>query len=231
MVIIKFVRKKLLIALIILLSGFLLGGLTFYVLGKMTGPEKGYLPHAFTPNVPRQIMETSRAFSEIVSAVSPSVVNISTTKVYRRDRGDPFFDDPFFEFFKPFHDFRMPKKWKEQSLGSGVIVSSDGYIITNNHVIERADEIRVTLLDKRSFKGKIVGADPKTDVAIIKIDAGGLPTTPWGNSDKLQVGEFVLAIGNPYGLSILSPWGLSAQWEGLMWESQTMKISFRLMPR
>jgi len=201
MVIIKFVRKKLLIALIILLSGFLLGGLTFYVLGKMTGPEKGYLPHAFTPNVPRQIMETSRAFSEIVSAVSPSVVNISTTKVYRRDRGDPFFDDPFFEFFKPFHDFRMPKKWKEQSLGSGVIVSSDGYIITNNHVIERADEIRVTLLDKRSFKGKIVGADPKTDVAIIKIDAGGLPTTPWGNSDKLQVGEFVLAIGNPYGLS------------------------------
>jgi serine protease Do len=194
-------KKKIVIAIVILLSGFLFGGLTFYVLGTITGQQKGYLPHAFTPNVPRQIMETSKAFSEIVSTVSPSVVNISTVKVYRRDKVEPFFEDPFFDFFRPFHDFKMPKKWKEQSLGSGVIVSSDGYIITNNHVIERADEIRVILLDKRTFKGRTVGADPKIDIAIVKIDANGLPTIPWGDSEKLQVGEFVLAIGNPYGLS------------------------------
>ncbi len=95
----------------------------------------------------------------------------------------------------------MPKKWKEQSLGSGVIISPDGYIITNNHVVEQADEIRVTLFDKRSFKAKLIGADNKTDVAIVKIDAENLYAVQWGDSDKLQVGEFVLAIGNPYGLS------------------------------
>jgi len=198
-IIIKLMRKKLLIGTSILLTGFLLGGLAFYLIGKITGQQSGYLPY-HAPNVSRQIMETSRAFSEIVSAVSPAVVNISTTKVFKRDT-EPLFEDPFFDFFRPFHDFRMPKKWKEQSLGSGVIVSPDGYIITNNHVVEKSDEIKVTLLDKRTFKGRIIGADPKTDIAIVKIDATGLPTIPWGDSEKLQVGEFVLAIGNPYGLS------------------------------
>jgi serine protease Do len=193
------VKKKILIGISILLIGFLLGGLTFYVLGRVTGQYK-YMPHTAKPNVPRQIIETERAFSEIVSTVSPSVVNISTTKVVRKDTG-PFSEDPFFDFFSPFHDFGMPKKWKERSLGSGVIVSSDGYIITNNHVVEKADEIKVTLLDRRIFKGHIVGADPKTDIAIIRIDANNLPTLTWGDADKLQVGEFVLAIGSPYGLS------------------------------
>jgi len=192
-------KKKILISISILLIGFLLGGITFYALGKFTGQYR-YMPRTVAPNVSRQIMETGRAFSEIVTAVSPSVVNISTTKVVRRDTG-PFFEDPFFDFFSPFHEFGMPKKWKERSLGSGVIVSPDGYIITNNHVVEKSDEIKVTLLDRRSFKGRIVGADPKTDVAIIRIDANNLPTLSWGDSDKLQVGEFVLAIGSPYGLS------------------------------
>jgi serine protease Do len=128
------------------------------------------------------------------------VVNISTTKVVRREQG-PLLDDPFFEFFNPFHEFNTPRKWKEKSLGSGVIVSPDGYIITNNHVVEKSDDIKVTLVDRRTFKGTIVGADPKTDIAILKIDAGSLMTLKWGDSDKLQVGEFVLAIGSPYGLS------------------------------
>ena len=191
-------KKKLFIGIVFLLAGFLLGGLTFYVIGKISG-QHGYLPYT-TPNVPRQVMETSKAFSEIVSAVSPAVVNISTTKVVRRDTGT-LFEDPLFDFLNPFHEFGMPKKWKEQSLGSGVIVSVDGYIITNNHVVEKSDEIKVTLLDKRVFKGRIVGADPKTDIAVIRIDANNLPTIPWGDSEKLQVGEFVLAIGNTYGLS------------------------------
>jgi serine protease Do len=199
-IIINFMRKTVLIGIGILLLGFLLGGLAFYTLGKIAGHQGAYLPYPIPPGVPRQIIETSKAFSDIVSSVSPAVVNISTTKVLRRDT-DSFLEDPFFDFFKPFHDFRIPKKWKEQSLGSGVIVSPDGYIITNNHVVEKSDEIKVTLLDKRTFKGRIVGADPKTDIAIVKIDATNLPTIPWGDSEKLQVGEFVLAIGNPYGLS------------------------------
>src|SRR4030043_704499 len=193
-------KKNILIGIGVLLFGILIGGLVFYTLGKITGHHGAYLPYPISPDVPRQIIETSRAFSEIVSAVSPAVVNISTTKVVRRDTGNPF-EDPFFDFFSPFHDFGMPKKWKEQSLGSGVIVSSDGYIITNNHVVEKGEEIKVTLLDKRIFKGKIMGADPKTDITIIRIDANNLPTIPWGDSEKLQVGEFVLAIGNTYGLS------------------------------
>jgi serine protease Do len=192
-------RKKIFIGVVILLLGFLLGGFTFYVLSKING-QNGYLPYAVRPNVSRQIMETGRAFSEIVNAVSPAVVNISTTKVFRRDTRS-LFEDPFFDLFNPFHDYVVPKKWKEQSLGSGVIVSSDGYIITNNHVVEKGDEIKVTLFDKRTFKGKIVGADPKTDIAIVRIDARDLPTLTWGDSEKLQVGEFVLAIGNPYSLS------------------------------
>ncbi|MEW6569565.1 MAG: DegQ family serine endoprotease [Nitrospirota bacterium] len=194
-------NKKIFLAAAILLIGFLLGGVTFYVLEKSVEP-RGYFPHGhgFTPNVPRQIMETGRAFSDIVNSVTPAVVNISTTKIVRRETGSPF-DDPFFDFFGPFHDFGAPKKWKEWSLGSGVIVSPDGYIITNNHVVEKADEINVTLLDRRTFKGKIVGVDPKTDIAIVKINTHNLPTLIWGNSDTLQVGEFVLAIGSPYGLS------------------------------
>jgi serine protease Do len=197
-IIIKSMKKKILIGVGILLMGFLMGGVTFYALGKLT--QQRYLPYMVAPNVPRQIMETGKAFSEIVAAVSPAVVNISTTKVVKREAG-PFSDDPFFDLFRPFNDFGAPKKWKERSLGSGVIVSPDGYIITNNHVVEKADEIKVTLIDKRSFKGHIVGADPKADISVIRIDANDLPVARWGDSEKLQVGEFVLAIGSPYGLS------------------------------
>lgn len=177
----------------ILLIGFLLGGITYYLLSKTT--VSSYAP--FIPQVPRQIEETSRAFSEIVKAVSPSVVNISSIKTIKK-QPTPF--DDFFDFFYPFPDGRG-KRWKEQSLGSGVVVSDDGYIVTNNHVVEQADEIKVTMIDKKSYRAKIIGSDPKTDIAIIKIDAKGLPVIQAGNSDNLQVGEFVLAIGNPFGLT------------------------------
>ena len=192
-------KKKLLTGILILLIGFLLGGLTFYGLNKKTRHHT-YTQGTVKPYVSQKIIETSKAFTEIVSAVSPAVVNISTTKV-RQIETDSLFDDPFFDLFRPFNDFGMPKKWKEKSLGSGVIVSSDGYIITNNHVVEKGEEIRVTLFDKSTFKGKLVGADPKTDIAIIQIDANSLPTLKWGDSEELQVGEFVLAIGNPYSLN------------------------------
>jgi serine protease Do len=194
------VKKRFLAGIIVLLLGFLLGGVSYYVISRVVAPKPAAVRTVAVPRVPSQIIETSKAFSEIASAVSPSVVNISTTKVVKRETS-PFPEDPFFEFFRPFHDFGMPRKWKEKSLGSGVIVSSDGYIITNNHVVEQSEDIKVTLYDKRTFTGKIVGADPKTDVAIVKISSDNFPSAPWGDSDKLQVGEFVLAIGNPFGLS------------------------------
>lgn len=148
------------------------------------------------------------SFVPVVKAVTPAVVNISTTRVVKAPGGGeqmaPFMDDPFFrQFFGEefYRRFQMPRDRKENSLGSGVIVSSDGYIVTNNHVIAKADEIRVLLNDKREFTGKVVGTDPKTDIAVIKINAKDLPSVPWGDSDKLEVGEFILAIGNPFALN------------------------------
>ncbi|MFN3395229.1 MAG: DegQ family serine endoprotease [Thermodesulfovibrionales bacterium] len=191
-------KRKIFAGFIILLVGFLLGGLTYFFINRhLSSTYPGKLISG--PRVPSQIIETSRAFSDIVAEVSPAVVNISSTKVFKRD-AYPFSEDPFFDLFRPFHDFDQ-KKWKEQSLGSGVIISEDGYIITNNHVVEKSEDIRVILYDKRSFKGKVIGSDPKTDIAIVKISAQKLPSVRWGNSDHLKVGEFVLAIGNPYGLS------------------------------
>jgi serine protease Do len=89
---------------------------------------------------------------------------------------------------------------REHSLGSGVIVTADGYILTNNHVVDKATDIKVALPDKREFKGKVVGSDPKTDVALLKVEASGLPTLAFGDSEKLQVGDYVFAIGDPFGI-------------------------------
>jgi serine protease Do len=177
----------------LLMAGFLLGGITYYLLSNTIRPA--YRP--FAPRVPAHIEETSRAFSEIVKAVSPAVVNISSTRVVKRQQGS--FDD-FFNYFYPFPNGKA-NKFREQSLGSGVIVSPDGYIVTNSHVIEQSSEIKVTLYDKRSFRARIVGIDAKTDIAIIRINTTDLPVIPWGDAEKLQVGEFVLAIGNPFLLS------------------------------
>jgi len=151
------------------------------------------------------LTQLSEALSEVAAVSTPSVVNISTTRVIKSPDEAPFdfYDDPFFRRFfgdqLPRQD--VPKEHKEQSLGSGVIVSEDGYIVTNNHVIEKAQEIKVLLGDKRDFKAKLIGADPKTDIAVIKIEARGLPALPWGDANKLKVGELVFAIGNPFGLN------------------------------
>jgi len=149
----------------------------------------------------------SQPFVAIAKQARASVVNISSVKNgTRRSEPNlgPLFEDPFFRrFFGEEFERRMPSppERREQGLGSGVIVTPDGYIVTNNHVVEEADEVTVSLPDKRTFKAKVVGTDPKTDVAVIKIDASNLPTIPWGDASQLEVGEMVLAIGNPFGLS------------------------------
>ncbi|MGW8284835.1 MAG: DegQ family serine endoprotease [Candidatus Deferrimicrobiaceae bacterium] len=140
----------------------------------------------------------------LVKEVSPAVVNISTTQVVhlRRPRmRSPFGpQDPFEEFFHNFFG-NLPREQKRRSLGSGFIISDDGYILTNNHVVEKADEITVTLLDKQELQAEVVGTDSKTDIALIKIKAGKkLPYVPLGDSEGLEIGEWVVAIGNPFGL-------------------------------
>jgi len=140
----------------------------------------------------------------VTSAVKPAIVNISTTRTVKISGGtNPFLDDPFFKRFfgDNFGGKKHPKEQKSSGLGSGVIVSSDGYIITNYHVVKDADEIKVLMSDKKEYDGKVIGSDPKTELSMVKIEATGLPTVSWGNSDLLQVGEVVLAVGNPYGLN------------------------------
>ena len=134
----------------------------------------------------------------VIARVTGSVVNIATSSVVQVPT-NPLFEDPFFRRF-----FNLPKQPRERevlSAGSGVIVdAANGYVLTNHHVIDKADQIRVTLKDGRELDAKLVGNDPGTDLAVLKIDASGLVALPFGNSDDLEVGDLVIAIGNPFGI-------------------------------
>ena len=150
--------------------------------------------------VAAQDVFTGNPIARIVKETAPAVVNIDTEAIVQRS-SSPFPDDPFFrEFFGDRFD-RFTRDVPMRGKGSGFIVTHDGYILTNNHVVDGPDNmtIEVTLSDGRSFPAKIVGKDPSYDLAVIKIDAKDLPTIPMGDSDKLDVGEWVIAIGNPYG--------------------------------
>jgi serine protease Do len=144
------------------------------------------------------------SLANVAETVKPSVVNISTTKtISMKDHPlGNFMDDPFFKKFfgDKLHPHGKKKKYKSSSLGSGVIVTSDGYILTNNHVVQDVDEIKVVLHDGKEFPGKVIGSDPKSDLAIIKVDAKDLPAITMGSSEKMKVGELVIAVGNPFSL-------------------------------
>lgn len=152
-------------------------------------------------------------FSAIAKAVTPTVVTITVEGRVRQQQTSPFFFDPFRDFFdRPDQDDdRTPRrrqtprqqqapKLRPLSLGSGVIVSPDGYIITNNHVVEDGDKVKVELLDHHIFEAKVIGKDAPSDLAVIKIDSSSLPTLPFGDSEKVEVGDLVLAVGNPLGI-------------------------------
>jgi serine protease Do len=144
----------------------------------------------------------AQGFTEVAKAVTPAVVNITISRV--EERGDAAMRpdrDRMEEFFRGPNEFRGPREPRGMGMGSGVIISPDGYIITNNHVVDGAKEATVTLPDKREFKGKVVGTDPKTDLALVKVEGKDLPFVRWGDSGNLQVGEYVLAVGNPFGLN------------------------------
>ncbi|MBM4121325.1 MAG: DegQ family serine endoprotease [Nitrospira sp.] len=161
-----------------------------------------------SPGVPGPL----NGFVEVAQSITPAVVNITaSSRAAGQERSDP--RGPMEEFFgfpfpgKPHGPFppgvpQEPRGGRQGSgMGSGVIVSPDGHILTNNHVVEGADSLTVTLPDKREFKATVLGADPKTDLAVIKVDARNLPFAVWGDSSKLRVGEYVLAVGNPFGLN------------------------------
>ena len=143
-------------------------------------------------------------FAPVVQPVLASVVNVHASKIVKMSQQEmPFMNDPMFrQFFgQQFgQQDQQPQQQREHSLGSGVIVSSDGYILTNNHVVDGASDIKVSLQDKREFKAQVIGVDPKTDIAVLKIPATGLTPITFGDSARTQVGDFVLAIGNPFGV-------------------------------
>ena len=161
-------------------------------------------------SAPAREARLASSFAPIVKQAAPSVVSIFTTKKvanFRLHDTFPFFDDPMFRRFfgEPPRDGSrqrpQPQFHKERGLGSGVIVTKDGYIISNNHVVDSADEIKVALSDeKKQFTARVVGRDPQTDIALLKIDASGLPAITLTDSDKIEVGDVVLALGNPFGV-------------------------------
>jgi serine protease Do len=167
------------------------------VLATLVSNERAFAAKAAT--------ETEASVVQVVKAAMPAVVNVSTTRRVRSSpEENPLLNDPFFRHFfgEQFpRQFDVPRQRREMSLGSGVIVDASGIIITNYHVVAKADVIKVALSDKREFTGKVIGSDPQTDIALVKINATNLPTLRWGDSDKLQVAQTVFAIGIPFGLT------------------------------
>jgi serine protease Do len=157
--------------------------------------------------IPFQAFAQLPDFTDLVEKYGAAVVNISTTQTAKSPlagRGGPNIpeDDPFFEFFRRFMPNPgqgAPREFQSQSLGSGFIMSADGFVLTNAHVVEAADEITVKLTDKRELKARVIGADKRTDIALLKIDASGLPYVRFGDPNRLRVGEWVVAIGSPFG--------------------------------
>ena len=152
--------------------------------------------------VPQSETQIKLTYAPLVKQAAPAVVNIYTKKVVK-DRASPFFDDPFFQqFFGDQFNLGKPRERIQNSLGSGVVVREDGLVVTNNHVIEGADQIRIVLNDNREFEAKVIAAEDKLDLALLKLDTKGekLPVLKLRDSDDLEVGDLVLAIGNPFGV-------------------------------
>ena len=204
--------RRLILSLVLLTCGFAAG---LVITGRLqpagndAGAQSPAPPPAVAAPAPAIAAVTLPDFSRVAEQTVPAVANISSLQVVRR-QNSPFNNDPFFQFFFGDGDLAGPRRGVERSLGSGVIVSQDGFVLTNNHVVagesgrislRQLPAVSVALADKREVEAKIVGVDPATDLALLKIDAGRLPTIPWGDSSTLKVAEWVLAIGNPFQLN------------------------------
>jgi serine protease Do len=205
------------VAIVVVVVALIGGGILAIGFRNWSGHEVFGAPNlALTmarSSTPISLGSFSNGFSSVLKPALPAVVNIHSSKVVksRPSQMMPFFNDPMFKQF--FGDQfgqgqQQPQTEREQSLGSGVIITSDGTIVTNNHVIEGATDIKVDLADKREFQAKLVGTDAKTDIAILKIEATGLPTLAVGDSSKLQVGDVIFAIGDPFGIGETATMGI-----------------------
>lgn len=164
---------------------------------EINNPQANFAPS--TATAPTSAAQNS--YADMVARVAPAVVTVRSERRGRAAQQHPFMDDPM---FREFFGQRMPDMQqtprRQEGLGSGVIVTGDGYLLTNHHVVDGADEIRVELSDRRVLIAKVVGSDPPSDLAVLKIDATNLPVLPLGDSDKVRVGDIALAIGNPLGI-------------------------------
>ncbi len=156
-------------------------------------------PAAATAAAPQQ----QNSYAPVVSRVAPAVVTVRSERRARAAQQFPFMDDPRFrDFFGdrlPRGEQEEPQQRRERGMGSGVVVRADGYILTNHHVVDGAEEITVELNDRRTFTAKLVGSDPPSDLAVLKVEASALPVLALGDSDRVAVGDVVLAVGNPSG--------------------------------
>jgi serine protease Do len=209
----RFVHIRQSAALAIVVIVLMIGG----VLGIAASSWAGHPVFGSIHEVPVYISQTARAandpasnamgFAPLFKPALPAVVSITSSRVVKLPQS-PFFNDPFFQQFFGGQIPRQPQEQRERGLGSGVIISPDGYILTNNHVVEKSTDIKVNFSDKRQFTGKVIGTDPQTDIAVVKIEATGLPTIPLGDSSKLQVGDYAFAIGNPFGVGETATMGI-----------------------
>ncbi len=187
------------------------------VLGLAASSWAGHSVLGATHEIPVYIAQTGHAasgsaanamgFAPLFKPALPAVVSITSSRIVKVPQS-PFFNDPFFRQFFGGQGPQAPEEQRERGLGSGVIISPDGYILTNNHVVDKGTDIKVTLADKKQFTGKVIGTDPQTDIAVVKIAATGLPTIPLGDSSKLEVGDYAFAIGNPFGVGETATMGI-----------------------
>ena len=194
------------VAISLTLTGLLVGSL---IVGAVDSPRASIAANS-AQSINNHEETRSHGFADLVKSARPATVNITATKVMtnwqppdiQQEGRDWFNQGPRDRnFFGIPGRPRQPQKPFGQGVGSGVVVSPDGYVVTNHHVVDGANKLTVTLIDKREFDGTLIGSDPQTDLAVIKIKGKDLPYIPWGDSSKLEVGEYVLAIGNPFGLN------------------------------
>jgi serine protease Do len=188
-------------AILTLVAASIGGGLiAAFAVASRSGQPQPVVAHADVNTSTQRLSQLSGSFADVIEKASPAVVSIRMTRVIKaseQQSNNPFLSDPFFrQFFGP---NARPRDQREEGLGSGIIVSPSGYILTNNHVVDKATKLKVELADGRDFAANVVGKDPQTDVAVVKITANNLPTLPFANSDGARVGDLCFAIGNPFG--------------------------------
>ncbi len=216
-------------AILTLVAASIGGGLiaAFAVASHANRPVS-VVAHADVNKSTQVVDQLSNSFADVIEKASPAIVKISMTRVVKaseQQENNPFLSDPFFRQFFGGPNAR-PRDQREEGLGSGIIVSPSGYILTNNHVVDKATSLKVELSDGRDFSAKVVGKDPQTDVAVVKINANDLPTLPFANSDAARVGDICFAIGNPFGQDHTVTMGIVSAKNRNLREGQTLIQNF-----